>query len=373
MPFGGTGIALEFVDPTYTGEYRLAMNPFEKDALANVPGMGFTSAERLSDNPSEARLNRGTSASSNLRGSVFDQLELYTRAFAAPEIKFTDLETIVTTNLSYNLLPFEMSADFVRVTDDSVLTPITVQVRNRDLAFEQNQGIQRAVLHIYGRITGIDGRIAQVFEDTVSIDIPDALFADSLDSYRVYQKVLPLRPALYKIDLVLKDLNSANVGTINERLAVPRFSNEQLSSSSLILADLIEPVPSRQVGSGPFILGGLKVRPSVLEEFRQDSNLNYWFQVYNLQLDEESLKPQATVETLIIRDGRQLARIVETTDELSGAARQLTLQKTLPLADYDPGEYTLQVRVTDNLSGEIMTQSGNFVITEGPEDSASAR
>jgi hypothetical protein len=154
------------------------------------------------------------------------------------------------------------------------------------------------------------------------------------------------------------------VGTINQRLAVPRFSSEQLTSSSLILADLIEPVPSRQVGSAPFVLGSLRVRPSVKREFYQDKELYYWIQIYNLQIDENQLKPSATVETLITRDGREVQKIVETTDELSGAAQQMTLQKMIDLSDFEPGKYSLQVRITDNLSGEIVSQTGDFVVQE---------
>ena len=176
--------------------------------------------------------------------------------------------------------------------------------------------------------------------------------------------MLPLSPGLYKIDVVVKDINSSNVGTLSRALPVPRFSDEQLTTSSLILADLIEPLPPRQVGSAPFVLGNLKVRPSVNQEFSQNRDLKYWIQVYNLQIDEDSLKPSATVETLITRDGQQVLKIVENMDELSGAAQQMTLQKTLTLADFEPGEYSLQVRINDNLSGEITSQSSKFVVQE---------
>lgn len=376
LPGLGNAIEFEFVDPTLTGEFRLAMNPYEKEALANVPNSGLTLREQMlagSDNEEDINalnqsiFDRRTGAYQGTRiggDNQFDRLDLFTRAFLPPEIEFTDLEAIVTTNLSYNLLPFDLRTDFVRVTDETVLAPVTVLVRNRDIAFQETRGIHEATLNIFGQVTGINGRIAQTFEDTISLAFPDALFSDSLNRSSIYQKVLPLSPGLYKIDLVIKDVQSQNVGTINQRLAVPRFSNEQLTTSSLILADLIEPLPPRQVGSAPFVLGNLRVRPSVKQDFYQDKELFYWIQVYNLQLDENELKPSATIETLITRDGREVQKIVETTDELSGAAQQMTLQKTIALSDFEPGEYSIQVRITDNLSGEVISQSSDFEVQE---------
>src|SRR5216684_171882 len=43
----GSGIEIEFVDPTGSGEYRIARSPDEKDALLNVPGAGLTLSEQL--------------------------------------------------------------------------------------------------------------------------------------------------------------------------------------------------------------------------------------------------------------------------------------------------------------------------------------
>ncbi len=371
----GNDINFEFVDPTMTGEYRLALDPFEKDALAMTATGGLTLEEELAEDPAEAKANRGINQMSGglQRFNQFERLDLYAKAFKPPEIKFKDLETIVTTNLSYNLLPFDVRTDFVRVTDESVLSPVTLQIQNEDIAFQQEQGIHRSLINVFGRVTGINGRVATVFEDTIRLDIPDALFADFLTRYSVWQKIIPLRPGLYKIDLVLKDLHSDNVGTINQRLAVPRFPEEQLSSSSLILADLIEPLPPRQVGSGAFVLGSSKVRPSVKQNFKQDRDLNYWIQIYNLQIDEDLLKPSATIETLITRDGQEVQKHVDDTDELSGAAQQMTIKKSVALGEFEPGEYSIRVRITDNLSGEIITQTSKFVVQEVEDESGGSR
>ena len=363
------GLMLEFVDPSMSGEYRLTIDPSEKDALLHVPGAGLTFDEQFLGLDKAQRLNRdgaslGNALGNTSRSNPFDRLQLMADVFRPPEIKFKDLEAIVTTKLSYNLLPFTFRTDFVRVTEDSVLTPITVLLQNKDLAFQEQQGIHRAVVHVYGKITGVTGRVAPggVFEDTISQDIPDALFKQQLDGASIHQKVVPLRPGLYKLDLVLKDINSGNVGTVSQRLQVPRFPDDKLQLSSLILADVVENLPPTQIGSGSFILGSNKVRPNVRDEFKKDRTLNLWFQVYNLKLDEGSRKPSATVEMLITKNGREVKREVEQASELSNAAAQMTLSKSLPLKDFEAGEYSVQVKVTDNLTKDVIASAEKFTV-----------
>lgn len=367
----GNEVILEFVDPTMTGEYYLTSNPNDKDALLHVDGLGLTDYERMNGLDKGARITgigesayqgNALSNSTTRNNNQFERLELMAKVFRPPEIKFKDLESIVTTKLSYNLLPFSFRTDFIRVTEESVLTPITILVQNKDLAFQEQEGIHRALVQVYGKVTSINGRVAQVFEDTISQDIPDALFKAALDNASVHQKIIPLRPGLYKLDLVLKDINSGNVGTINQRLAVPRFPDEKLALSSLVLADLVEPLPPTQIGSGSFILGSTKVRPNVKDEFKRDRNLNLWFQVYNLKLDEASHRPSATVETLITRNGQEVKKTVEQASEVSSAAEQMTLSRSLPLKDFEPGEYAVQVKVTDNLTKEVTASTEKFVV-----------
>ncbi len=366
----GNEVLLEFVDPSMSGEYRMTIDPNEKDALLHVPGAGLTFDEQFFGRDKADRISgltnpTNTSALGNTsRMNPFDRLQLYANIFKPPEIKFKDLEAIVTTKLSYNLLPFRFRTDFVRVTEDSVLTPITILLQNKDLAFQEQQGIHRAMIHVYGKVTGINGRVAPggVFEDTLSQDIPAALFKQGLDSASIHQKIIPLRPGLYKLDLVLKDINSGNVGTVSQRLQVPRFPDDKLQLSSLILADLVENLPPSQIGSGSFILGSNKVRPNVNDDFRHDRSLNLWFQVYNLKLDDASKKPSATVETLITKNGREVKRDVEQASELSNAAAQMTLAKTVSLKDFEPGEYSVQVKVTDNLTKDVIASAEKFTV-----------
>lgn len=366
----GNDILFEFVDNTMTGEYHLSIDPNEKDALLMVPGAGLTLDEQINGRDKADRFNvadRDTGTSDSLFGrsirtNQFERLNLYNNAFRPPEIKFKDLEAIISTKLSFNLLPFDLTADFVRVTDDTVLTPITIRLKYRDMAFQEQEGIHRALANVFLRITGINGRPAGTLEHTIQADIPASLFAQTLERDVFHQEIIPLRPGRYKMEVVIKDMHSNNVGTLSQALTVPRYPEGNLSTSSMILADLIESVPLNQVGSGPFVLGNTKVRPNVKDEFTSEQDLKLWLQVYNLKVDEQTHKPSARVETLITRNGQEVRKIVEESRELSGAAQQMTVVQSTPLKDFAPGAYAIQVKITDNLSKEVVASTGKFTI-----------
>jgi GWxTD domain-containing protein len=363
----GSDIVLEFVDPTMTGEYRLTMDPGEKDALLHVPGAGLTMMESMGMSSKADRFTRtdgmtigrpmgGTSE----RYNVFTRLDLYSRIFKPPSVKFNDLRAVVTSRLTAQLLPFEVRTDFLRVTEQSVLTPITVQVANRDLQFENKEGVMHSVLDIYGQVTSLGGRIVSTFEDAVALDVPANDFERYVNRKSVYQKVLPLRPGRYKVSVVVKDDINGHMGSMELGIRVPLYEEDVLSNSSLILADLIRPLPTNQVGTGPFVIGGTKVRPSVGHSFTRDQDLGIYMQVYNLGLDPETHKPSAEINYEIVKDGKTLLSQKEDAETLARASQQVTLQKTMPLKSLEPGKYTVQIKVTDNVTKQSVSPVASF-------------
>ena len=280
----GENVELEFVDPTSTGEYHLTMDPSEKDALLRVPGAGLTLAESMGTADKSSRFSNtdGTHMAENQTGEAaqsgntneFSRLELMANIMRPPPVKFKDLEAISTSRLVRDQLKFDYRFDFLRITSDTVLVPITVQIPVRQLSFQEKDGVDSASMNVFARITTLSGRIVQTFEDTLRADYPVSLLQKSLGTSRIYQKAVPLSPGLYRLDIVVKDVNSGNVGVVNTRLAVPRFQDDELSSSSLILADDIQRVSTEDIGLGQFVLGDVKVRPRLDQTFAVDDQ--YW-------------------------------------------------------------------------------------------------
>ncbi len=364
----GSDIILEFVDISGSGEYRMTMDPSEKDALTMIPGAGLSTMEQLGLASKTDRFTRSdgtrmpTSFSQPARMQQFERMQLFADVQKPPPVKFKDLEELVRTRITFNLLPFELRMDFLRVTEGTTLVPITVGIRKKDLTFKLEDDLHNSTVNIFGRVTTLTGRIVQTFEDVVNLSVPPSLFEQTLKEAAVYQKAVPLRPGLYKLNLVLKDLNSGNVGTLERRLAVPYFEENQLATSTLILADRIERVPSKDVGRGQFVIGDLKVRPVVGDEFSTQDRMGIYVQIYNLGVNETSHKPDARIEYAILRGDQAVFNYAETTTDLNVSGQQLTLEKVMGLGSLEPGNYKLQITVTDNVTQQTIQPSAEFRI-----------
>src|SRR6267154_467135 len=375
----GENVILEFVDPSGSGEYHMTMDPSEKDALTHVPGAGLSLMESMGMASKTDRFTRsdGTNLPTTMGGqpasmNEFSRLELYAKVNRPPEVKFKDLEAVVTSRIVRDQLHFNWRTDYLKVTNETVLVPVTIQVPNSQLSFQSKDGIHSATMNIFIRVSTLTGRVVQTQEDPVSRDFPDSLYQQSLKLQSIYQKTIPLRPGLYRLDLVIKDVQSGNIGVVNSRLQVPRYEDEKLEASSLILADQIEHVPAKQINTGQFVLGSSKVRPRLEADFTTADKLGIYLQVYNLTPDEKSHKSNATFKYTVKKGKDQVMQFKETSEEMKQTGNQVTIERLLPLATLAPGKYSIEVNATDTLSNQTISRSAEFTVKAPAETKTAA-
>src|SRR6266853_1465791 len=369
----GTNVEIEFVDTTMTGEFRMTTDPSEKDALLMVPGAGLTMCEQIGTCSKTDRFNRtdGTHLATGgqpLPESMneFSRLERLAKLQAPPPVKFKDLEAAVSSSIKYNLLPMKVRADFIPVTGSSVLSNITIQFERKDLQFRQKGGVSEASVNIYARITSMSRRPVNWFEDVVSVDVPTDLLQQAVKGSSIYQKTIPLQPGRYRLNVAAKDVVGGNTTSYEMALEVPRLEDDKLGQSSLILADLIEKVQTKSIGTGQFVIGTSKVRPRIDGTFGHDEKLGIYLQLYNFEPDEKTKKPEGTVEYEIVKNGSN-EKVFEYSEDLSaslgGGAAQVVIEKLLPLQSLVPGQYTLKMKVVDKKRNQTLTPSATFTVT----------
>ena len=368
----GSNIKIEFVDPTMSGEFRMTMDPSEKDALTYVPGAGLTLAEQMGTADKSQRFTRtdGTTLGTGtnpLPASMdqFERLSQFANLQKAPQVKFKDLQAVVSSSIRYNNLPFKVRADYIKITDSTILTTVTIEFQRRDLQFQQKDNIAKATVNIFGRITSITGRVVNTFEDPVTVEVPANLLAKAIDGASIYQKEIPLAPGMYRLNVVCKDITGGNMTTYPMALNVPHFDDEKLAGSSLILADLIEKVPTKSIGTGQFVIGDTKVRPRLTETFERGEKLGIYTQFYNFSPDEKTKKPNASIEYDITKSGSKdsVLHYTEEVTTIPGASlQQVTVEKLLPLQSLEPGQYTLNMKVVDRTSNQTLTPTANFTV-----------
>jgi GWxTD domain-containing protein len=372
----GQEVIIEFVDTCMCGDYHMTIDRSEKDALLYTPNAGLTLYEQMGMSSKADRFNGGLERlgagpfNSDLQSKQFDRLEQYAKLNKPPAVKFKDLEEIVSHKITVNLMPFDVRADFVKVTSDTVLTPVTIQIKNRDITFANKDGVQRGTVNIFGRVTTLSGRIAQTFEDTVQVDVPAELLPKTAENSQIYWKALPLKPGHYRLDIVVKDVNGDRAGNWSKSLMVPEFSDDRLAASSLIVADQMYPVATKDIGTGSFVIGTMKVRPRVQPAdgkpiaFKRGQKMNFWMQVYNLTVDEKTHKPSATFEYDVVNmaTNKAVVHSTESTEQMGNVGDQVTLQKSLAAANLEPGTYRIEIKVNDNISKQTVGPTATFAV-----------
>ncbi len=370
----GNNVNIEFVDTTMSGEYHMTMDPSEKDALLYVPNAGLTFNEQMGISSKTQDMFQRTDGThmavpnTLLPESMqeFTRLETFAKLMGPPKVKFTDLEEVVSTNIRYNTLPMRVRTDFVRVTDSTVLVPVTIYFEKRDLQYKTTNNYARATVNIFGRITSMSRRIITTFEDPVTVETASELLNKTMQGSAVYQKIVPLAPGMYRLNIVAKDVVGGTMTNYEVALNVPHYDEEKLGSSTLILADLIEKVPTRSIGAGQFVIGDSKVRPRVTEVFNHGERLGIYEQFYNFAADDKTKKPNGSIEYSVTKDGtnEKMFDFTEDIANLPGAsAQQVTVEKLLLLDKLPPGQYKLQLKVTDKTRNQVLTPVASFTVT----------
>ena len=365
-------VEIEFVDTTMTGEFHMTMDPSEKDALTNVPGAGLTLCEQMGQCDKSQRFSRtdgthlGTQpGTETAEMNEFTRLEQFAKLQAPPAVKFKDLEAAVNSTIKYNLLPMKVRADFIPVTGSSVLSNITIQFDRKDLQFKQKGTVSTAAVNIYARITSMARRPVNWFEDVVTVDVPTDMLQQAAQGASIYQKSIPLAPGRYRLNIAARDTVGGNTTNFEMALEVPRIEDDRLGQSSLILADVLEKVPTKSIGTGQFVIGTSKVRPRVGDTFKREEKLGIYLQLYNFEPDEKTKKADGSVEYVITKNGSN-EKVFEYTEDLStlsGGASQMVIEKLLPLQSMEPGQYTLRMKVIDKKRNQTLTPSATFTVT----------
>ena len=364
----GSGVEIEFVDPTGSVEYRIARNPDELDALLNIPGAGLTLSEQLGLSSKGDRIANvggiGNPAYTREADSPFSRLQLLADLNRPPQVKFNDLAGLTNTAvIEDNPLNFDVRVDFYRQSDDRVITAITIQTENRNLVFQDSGGLQTARMNIFGKITSVAGRRAGVFEDPVTTTATPEELAEAKDRKSAYQKALPLAPGNYKLDVIVRDVVSGATGVRHIAIPVPKYDPTKLSTSTLVLASKLESLVD-QPAVGQFVIGQAKVIPNVSGIYHRGQPIGVYMQIYNAGIDQTTLRPAVDVDYTLLKGGKEVGKQTEDWRGMGNSGQRLTLARLLDSRTLAPGDYEIQIHIRDHVSGQQLSPSGKFSIVQ---------
>lgn len=220
----------------------------------------------------------------------------------------------------------------------------------RTLTFErQPDGQQQTKLDIVAVTVGEDGRVVDELNRIETIRVP----ADSLERFKkegmVYDLNVPVkRPGAYQFRIAVRDAATERTGSASQYVEVPDLKKNRLALSGIVAA------APQAAGANvvPANLSDQQADPAI-RRFRRGSLLDYGFVVYNAKPDRATARPRLTIQARLFREGRQVYAgqpqpfdpQQQTGLERIEAAGRLQLGAALA-----PGEYVLQVVVTDALA-----------------------
>jgi len=368
----GDGIEIEFVDPTGTGEYRIARSPNEKDALLNVPGAGLTTAESLGLANKGDRISGINSGNSFTReqDNPFRRMEIIANLQRPPQVKFSDLQGAITDSavIDNNPLDFDMRVDFFRQSDERVITAFTVQTENKELAFERVGGLETARMNIFGRIMAVSGKRSGIFEDSVTTNATTQELSEAKERKSIYQKAIALTPGTYKVDVVVRDVGTGNRGIRSIGFTVPKYDENKLATSTLILASTLRSTTEKDIG-GSFVIGSAKVIPNLSGVYKKGQDVGVYLQVYNTGIDQTTLRPAVDVTYILTKDGKEILNQPENWEGLSDSGQRLTLARMIPTATLATGDDELKSKIKDRVpnsenKSQIREPTAKFTIIQ---------
>ena len=372
IPGIGDGIEIEFVDPSKTGEYKIALRPSEKDALWTIDGAGMTAGELFS----EGAQDRNGSQLSDLamrniglpneplymRGAQpFEKLRDYFLLSKPPKVMFGHLRGDVDTRLKYNPLPLKVTVGDYRVGDDAFLAPLTIRVPAHELTYDADlKEVDRAVIQVFGKVQNLSGRVVYEFEDVIAADTTKNKSLKAETNF-LYQKQLPLRPGRYKVTIIMEEESSKKIAVQVTSVQLSKVESGKLATSTLVVADGFASSGPDQTLSDPFMTpSGIKVYPNVTQEFGVESTLALYAEAYELSVDQATLSPSVEAHFVLMRDGERVKveepRLVQLQD-------RVIFVHSMNLKGFDAGRYQVLLELHDRISGQRLVKRAPFKIS----------
>ena len=176
-----------------------------------------------------------------------------------------------------------------------------------------------------------------------------------------------------------KNAPPQKMSALKQTVNVPDFWNNELATSSVIIAQRIDPLPApltpQQQADRPYALGMMEILPTFETKFTKKAELSTFMLIYNPKVDGAN-KPDVSVEYNFYQKlAGQPEKFFNKTNPQNlnaqtlppnfdfAAGHQLQSGQAVPLASFPEGDYRLEIKITDKLANKTLTREINFTVT----------
>lgn len=281
----------------------------------------------------------------------FNEMEILAEAMKNPFEKTEKLREIITTEVSYNLVPFACDT----------LARKGVEGRNQAILFFsipldslQAKAVEGKNNYSLTIMVAVSNELGQsIMEKTQEINFQPAISEETaLDfSHYLFPLSLSLASGHYGLHLLLLDNFSGKIGTLHKKIAIPDFTAKELSMSDILLSSAAAKPDESRPSSLPFMK----------KEYKSNEEVRLEFEVYNFALDPEAKKGRLRVNLFFYKGDELLTSSPPIKKEVEQTT-DCRIETSLRLRHFQPGNYLLRVDVTDEVGSVSCFREVNFRI-----------
>lgn len=367
-------LEIAFVDTRSIGEYEITFNLLaDSDSTRRTEaflGTGLLDPQTVAEIRS---MNFGRMGTLDLgtggRNPALEGMANLALVSQVPTRHLQPLSEAVTATASFNRRPLDAARaiEFFRASDGQVCAPVTVRLAYSDFTLLEKPDRYETRIDIFGRIVAEDGTVIDEFSREENVVLPSDRIRTLAQDALLYQLIFYAPPGEYRLELAVRDYASNTVRMSEETIRVPDLGDDPAGSNSLKLSSVVvsdaivkldpPPPPGEKQ---PFRFGGIEAYPNFRRIFRTSGALNLYLEAYNLVLNAEG-KNSVKLGYQIQMDGK-LYRDVPATYLYPTDQRQRSIMSAIPLKDFEPGDYTLVISVSDEVAAEIAIAEANFSV-----------
>jgi VWFA-related protein len=276
----------------------------------------------------------------------------------AREDRERQLEEELDSELPATDLPVYLSTGYFRMAENRFYIPVSVVVPGSEIPFSRSQDQDKATLDVIGVVTDEGKRPVSQIRDTVKLAL-----ATSTEVRRKnvqYNAGLTLIPGRYHLKLVVRENEAGRMGSFETDLTVPAFSNRTLKMSSVVLASQVK--PEKRKTDNPLVRDGSELIPNVTHVFSSGQQLYLYYEVYDPgragkgNTEQETKADIRVLSSVAFFKGNVKAyetSLLEANEVSVPGRRAATFRLDVPLSRLQPGFYTCQVNVIDDVAGRF--------------------
>ena len=242
---------------------------------------------------------------------------------------------------------------------------------------KEADGQYKAVIDVAAFTFGDSGRVVDQDSRQYTITVPEAVYERIRRQGILYNMNVPIKkPGAYQMRVAVRDDASEKIGSANQFIEVPDIGKKRLTLSGIV-AEGADPAKAAKPAAPPpasteQVQGEASDSQSGPSQrtLRPGMHLKYGFAIYNATVDRATGQPRLEAQVKLIRDGQEYytGKVAPIKTAAQTDWRQIIAGGTLDLGTrIEPGEYVLQVIITDRLAKEkysVATQWIDFEVVK---------